>query len=171
MTKQVAARRQSNKACHVSSLAKRPLALLVHTYHRIFALIWSCHLLLQQQGVSCSIYLSGLKKHFLLLSFALFAPAENAHTASPCFTCDFADMMCALERDLGLHCSHNEGNESSTVVTLLPLCGQYGEVHLQKSSWCDGGLVIWVEGIPWVTVILWVVNYNSSVICGECGGM
>lgn len=66
----------------------------------------------------------------------LFALPENAHTGSPCFTCDFADMMYALERDLGLHCSPDDGSETATVATLLPLCGQYRKVHTITEDIC-----------------------------------
>lgn len=66
----------------------------------------------------------------------LFALAENTHTASPCFTCDFADMMYALEQDLGLHCSPDDGSKTTTLTTLLPPCGQYRKVHLISEDIC-----------------------------------
>lgn len=56
--------------------------------------------------------------------------------ASPCFTCDFADMMFALERNLGLHCSHDDGEESSTPATLLPPCGKYADVYAAAADFC-----------------------------------
>lgn len=53
------------------------------------------------------------------LFMSLFGLAGNFCTASPCITCDFADMNCALERDLGLYCSH--GNERAALWLLCCL--------------------------------------------------